>query len=265
MKTDPTPGKRVRFGIFEADLRSGELRRSGLKVKIQELPFQVLVALLEKPGEVVTRDELHKRLWPADTFVDFEHGLSKAINKLRDALGDNANNPRFVETLTRRGYRFLGPVEHIDPNSFPAGYAEPASGGRRVASPSRRMIVAIAGVLLVVAVVALAGWWRATRKVETTPRWSGEPLPGPTTAFWPRVSPDGHLIAFLALVDNQTQVAIMDPEPDWTVLTHDRTHGAVENLCWSPDGSRIYFDRSSGIYSVPGLGGEERLACFSHR
>jgi TolB-like protein/DNA-binding winged helix-turn-helix (wHTH) protein len=111
MKADPTAGTRVRFGIFEADLRSGELRRDGLKVKIQELPFQVLVALLERPREVVTREELRKRLWAADTFVDFEHGLSKAINKLREALGDDANNPRFVETLPRRGYRFIGPVE----------------------------------------------------------------------------------------------------------------------------------------------------------
>jgi TolB-like protein/DNA-binding winged helix-turn-helix (wHTH) protein len=113
MKTDPVPGTRVRFGTFEADLRSGELHRDGLKVKIQELPFQVLVLLLERPGEVVTREDLRSRLWPADTFVDFEQGLNKAINKLREALGDDANNPRFVETLTRRGYRFIGPVEAV--------------------------------------------------------------------------------------------------------------------------------------------------------
>lgn len=111
MKTGPALGTRVRFGTFEADLRSGELHRDGLKVKVQELPFQVLVLLLEKPGEVVTREDLRSRLWPADTFVDFEQGLNKAINKLREALGDDANNPRFVETLTRRGYRFIAPVD----------------------------------------------------------------------------------------------------------------------------------------------------------
>jgi TolB-like protein/DNA-binding winged helix-turn-helix (wHTH) protein/Tfp pilus assembly protein PilF len=111
MKTDPVPRSRVRFGIFEADLHSGELRRDGLKVRLQELPFQVLMVLLERSGEVVTREDLRKRLWAADTFVDFEQGLNKAINKLREALGDDANNPRFVETLPRRGYRFIGPVE----------------------------------------------------------------------------------------------------------------------------------------------------------
>ena len=102
----------VRFGNFEVDLPSGELRRGGLKVKLSGQPFEVLVTLLEKPGQVVTREELHQKLWARDTFVDFEHGLNKAINKVREALGDDADNPRFVETLPRRGYRFLAPVRH---------------------------------------------------------------------------------------------------------------------------------------------------------
>ena len=97
----------IRFGNFEADLQAGELRRGGLKVKLSGQPFEVLVTLLEKPGQVVTREELHQKLWAQDTFVDFEHGLNKAINKVRDALGDDADNPRFIETLPRRGYRFL--------------------------------------------------------------------------------------------------------------------------------------------------------------
>ena len=101
----------VHFGVFEADLRSGELRKHGLKVKIQEQPFRVLAMLLEQPGQIVAREELRKKLWPAETFVDFEHGLNAAINKLREALGDSADNPRFVETLHRRGYRFIAPVE----------------------------------------------------------------------------------------------------------------------------------------------------------
>src|SRR5208337_1143689 len=100
-----------RFGAFEVDLRSAELRKHGLKLKIQEQPFQVLAILLEHPGQIVTREDLHKKLWPADTFVDFEHGLNAAINKLRETLGDSADNPRFVETLHRRGYRFIAPVE----------------------------------------------------------------------------------------------------------------------------------------------------------
>src|SRR5579862_2181385 len=99
-----------RFGAFEIDLRCGELRRNGMKVKLQEQPFQVLALLLERPGEVVTREEVRSRLWPADTFVDFDHSLNAAIRRLRDALGDSAENPTFVETVARRGYRFLAPV-----------------------------------------------------------------------------------------------------------------------------------------------------------
>src|SRR5438876_9441014 len=104
----------LRFGVFEMDLRAGELRRHGLRVRLQEQPFQVLAILLEHRGEVVTREELQKKLWSADTFVDFDHGLNKAINKIRLALGDSATSPRFVETVARRGYRFLAEVEVAD-------------------------------------------------------------------------------------------------------------------------------------------------------
>ena len=98
-------GEVVRFGAFEADLRSGEVRKGGLKIRLQDQPFQVLAMLLERPGHLVTREELQKRLWPVDTFVDFDQGLGTAIRKLRDALGDSADNPRFIETLPRRGFR----------------------------------------------------------------------------------------------------------------------------------------------------------------
>src|SRR6266568_152058 len=104
----------LRFGVFELDLRAGELRRHGLRVRLQEQPFQVLAILLEHRGEVVTREELQKKLWSADTFVDFDHGLNKAINKIRLALGDSATSPRFVETVARRGYRFLAEVSVAD-------------------------------------------------------------------------------------------------------------------------------------------------------
>src|SRR6185312_15632226 len=101
---------RRRFGTFEVDLATGELRRNGVKRKIQEQPVSVLAMLLDHPGEVVTREALRERLWPADTFVDFEHGLNTAIRKLRRALDEAAENPRYVETLARRGYRFIAPV-----------------------------------------------------------------------------------------------------------------------------------------------------------
>ena len=108
------PSAQIRFGAFEVDLRAGELRRKGLQVKLQEQPFQVLAMLLERVGEVVTREELQTKLWPADTIVDFDHGLNKAINKIRKALGDSAENPRFVETVARRGYRFIADVRVVD-------------------------------------------------------------------------------------------------------------------------------------------------------
>jgi predicted ATPase/DNA-binding winged helix-turn-helix (wHTH) protein len=104
----------IRFGNFEVDTRSGELRRGGTKLKLSGQPFNILVALLQKPGQMVTREELHDKLWSQDTFVDFEHGLNKAINKVRETLGDDADNPRFIETLPRRGYRFLVPVSLPD-------------------------------------------------------------------------------------------------------------------------------------------------------
>jgi cholera toxin transcriptional activator len=104
----------VRFGIFELDLGAGELRKNGVKLRLQEQPFQVLVVLLKRAGDVVTREELRDKLWPADTFVDFDHSLNTAVNKLREVLGDSASNPRFVETLARRGYRFIAPVQTQD-------------------------------------------------------------------------------------------------------------------------------------------------------
>jgi TolB-like protein/DNA-binding winged helix-turn-helix (wHTH) protein/Tfp pilus assembly protein PilF len=108
------PSGRLRFGVFEVDLRAGELRKHGMRVRLQEQPFQVLAILLTHPGEVVAREELRKKLWPSDTFVDFDHGLNKAINKIRDALADSAESPRFVETVARRGYRFLAEVRVAD-------------------------------------------------------------------------------------------------------------------------------------------------------
>src|SRR5882724_1322401 len=100
----------VRFGLYEADLHARELRKSGVRIKLNDQPFELLTVLLERPGELVTREELQTRLWPSDTFVDFDLSLNSAVKKLRQALGDESDNPRFVETLYRRGYRFIAPV-----------------------------------------------------------------------------------------------------------------------------------------------------------
>src|SRR5580704_6183834 len=111
MQEDRQSRGSLQFGVFELDLQAGELRKHGLRVRLQEQPLKVLVMLLERHGDIVTREELQKELWPADTFVDFDHGVNKAINKVRDALGDSAESPRFVETVARRGYRFLSDVK----------------------------------------------------------------------------------------------------------------------------------------------------------
>src|ERR1700693_5873841 len=105
---EPAPAH-LRFGVFNVDVRAGELTKQGKRIRLQEQPFQLLVMLLQKPGEVVTREELSGRLWP-QTIVDFDHGLNKAIGKIREALGDSSENPRFIETVARRGYRFLADV-----------------------------------------------------------------------------------------------------------------------------------------------------------
>jgi cholera toxin transcriptional activator len=104
----------VRFAVFEVDLAAGELRKNGARLRLQEQPFQVLAVLLENAGRVVTREDLRQKIWPADTFVDFDHSLNTAVNKIREALGDSASSPRFVETLARRGYRFIAPVNGVE-------------------------------------------------------------------------------------------------------------------------------------------------------
>jgi DNA-binding winged helix-turn-helix (wHTH) protein len=111
--TDPRPTQRYRFGTFEAESATGELRRQGVRIKLNAQPFQVLLMLLDRPGELLTREEISRELWPGGTFVDYEHGVNSAVNRIREALRDTASSPRFVETLARRGYRFVAPVERI--------------------------------------------------------------------------------------------------------------------------------------------------------
>ena len=129
MQEDRQSRGSLQFGVFELDLQAGELRKHGLRVRLQEQPLKVLVMLLERHGDIVTREELQKELWPADTFVDFDHGVNKAINKVRDALGDSAESPRFVETVSRRGYRFLAEVKGTGAPIRGMGFAsQPQSG-----------------------------------------------------------------------------------------------------------------------------------------
>src|SRR4030081_677737 len=122
MGSAQAPPALVRFGVFEADLRAGELRRNGVKVRLQDLPFRALTLLVSRPGEVITREEFRQALWAPEVFVDFEQGISSAVMRLRDALRDSADNPIFIETVDRRGYRWIGLIQRVEP--VPEGSSE---------------------------------------------------------------------------------------------------------------------------------------------
>jgi len=187
MSPDVQARRRYRVGVFQLDTLSGELYKHGIRIKLQDQPCQVLTVLLERVGEVVTREELRQRLWDHDTYVDFDHSLNISINKLRDALGDSAANPRFIETLPRKGYRFLGAVsvEEVSENRTPstaapvitpviADVAVPSSTGvtsQQVSSPKRsRLWFGVAALVLVAVAIGSYFWWKqetATKGIKT--------------------------------------------------------------------------------------------------
>src|SRR5262250_2395394 len=136
MRAVESPSRTRGFGVFEVDLRAAELRKHGVRIKLQEQPFQILSLLLEHPGEVVTRDELREKLWPAHTFVDFDRSLNKAMTKLRAALGDSADSPRYVETIPRHGYRFLAEVHSRFEDHLGYPQAATVAGGLRIPAPT---------------------------------------------------------------------------------------------------------------------------------
>jgi TolB-like protein/DNA-binding winged helix-turn-helix (wHTH) protein/Flp pilus assembly protein TadD len=182
MEAGRQPDTRLCFGVFEFDLRSGELRKRGLRVRLQQQPFQVLGLLLAHAGEVVSREDLQKAIWPADTFVDFDHGLNKAVNKIREALGDSAESPRFVETVARRGYRFVADVRVADavaaavpapavavlPASEALGPGDAAGTQPRVPGAVRRRAWQVP-TLALLAVLTSFAVWKLQSAIRTTP------------------------------------------------------------------------------------------------
>jgi Tol biopolymer transport system component/DNA-binding winged helix-turn-helix (wHTH) protein len=260
----------LRFGDFEVDLRSGELRKAGVKLKFGGQPFQVLTILLEQPGELVTREELQKRLWP-DTFVDVDHNLNTAINRIRVVLGDTAESPRFVETLPRRGYRFIGELERtagpvLEPAVEPLVRVEPDRAWR-----SRKTWWKIAAGILAISVVALATLaafrWRRQLRPNEQAALTAVPFTAlPGQAISPAFSPEGSRIAFawngdqgngakgfdlyVKALGSETLLRLTQHPSEWISPT------------WSPDGTQIAFYRmdgvDTGIYVVPALGGPER-------
>jgi Tol biopolymer transport system component/DNA-binding winged helix-turn-helix (wHTH) protein len=276
----------VRFGIFEVDLQTAELRKQGVRIRLPSQSFQVLEALLLRPGELVTREELKQKLWPSDTFGDFEHGLNAAVNRVRDALGDSSDNPRFVETLPRRGYRFIAPVEAIDTEgkkTLPEATSIPSPNGQTSTSADTltqpppvsrsRRIPAVAFMLLLLIAVGTFLFIRLRNRPSPSSRAEVQKnlrvtplttLPGQEVS--PAFSPDGGQAAFAWDGGNSSTPnafnlcvkAIGSEKVDQ--LTHEAAKWIVP--AWSPDGSTIAFARDGGekegIFSVPARGGVER-------
>ncbi len=234
---ESAPQKRaIRFGVFEVDLDAGELRKSGLKVRLQEQPFQVLVLLLERPGEVLTREELIKKLWPDGTFVEFDRSLNIAVNKIREALGDSAASPRFVETVPRRGYRFVAPVEVLgEPTQEPA---RPVS--------RRRAVWAVA--ILAVAAAGILIWLRGWQPGGSVPQLAPIMLSSyPGDESYPSFSPDGNEVAFSWNEEGQDNYDIYRKliGPGETLLRLTEHTAKDYSPVWSPDGKWIAFLREA--------------------
>ena len=253
---------RLRFGVFEIDRRTGEVRRQGVRIKIAVQPFQILSTLVDRPGELVTREELQQRLWPSDTFVDFEHSLNSAVKKLRLALGDVAEAPVFIETLPRRGYRFLPLVEAvIEPSSTAAsdGLSTATTGTRRAAVIGIAAVVTVAALALLLFRVTARS---AASNVKLAPLTA---FPGQEVA--PSFSPDGTQVAFAWTGDTpdaaegfDLYAKVVGTERPLRLTAHP---AAWITPAWSPDGRSIAFSRvssagESGIYAVSALGGPER-------
>lgn len=262
MTQDPV----ARFGAFELTIRTGELRKHGVPVPIQEQPLQVLVAFLERPGELVTREELRRRLWPDNTFVDYERGLNAAVNRLRDTLGDSAEAPRFVETIPRRGYRFIAQTERPER----AGAGSPPGVTRT--GRSRKVW---AGVALLVLVVLAAGatWWGMRSRPEQ--RNQGRRTPslvrftfGQGLQLDPTFSPDGSFVAYASDRAGNFDIWVQ-PVHGGDAVQVTRSQAQDLQPDWSPDGRTLVFRSSAeggGLFTVPAFGGVvRRLTNFGFR
>jgi DNA-binding winged helix-turn-helix (wHTH) protein/Tol biopolymer transport system component len=240
------PNQHIRFGPFEVDSRAGELRKHGIRIKLGQQTFQILFMLLKQPGEVVMREEIRNKLWPHDTVVEFDHSINAAIQKLRDALGESADKPRYIETLPRRGYRFIGTVEAApaEPASEPA-LSDPATPelASEPAAPLRWSPLVRTLAVALLGVLAVAGWlgYRATRAPARN--WTLS-LGAVGQAI---VSPDGSAVIYptsrgviLRRLDSLAEIPV-----------YANNNQIVDIPGWSPDSSQILFGTFAGLFRVP--------------
>ena len=270
---------KVQFGLFEADLATGELRKSGVRIRLQAQPFRVLSFLLERPGEIVTREEIQQRVWGSDTIVDFDHSLGTAINKIREALGDSAENPRFIETLARRGYRFIAPVKMAGieavapplpvaspPPQPPSAEPLPVAGRTR----TRWWIFEAFAALLLAALAFFLGTRLSTRPASplriSQVTFSGRVSPGDLQfESLPATATDGSRIYFPQIENGRAVLAealIADGETSTLGVPAEIAAPALGDL--SPDGSKLLLrnhlatEAEQAFWIVPTLGGAAR-------
>jgi Tol biopolymer transport system component/DNA-binding winged helix-turn-helix (wHTH) protein len=259
------PHSVISFGPFAADLQTQELKKHGVRLRLPGQSFQILKMLLERPGELVSREELHAALWPSDTFVDFEKGINAAVKRLREALGDSPDEPKLIETLPKRGYRFVGTITKLQPTPvLPVAYLEGRPSWLKVGA----WILAVA-VCALMAVFAYSRFWHRAESLTFTPV--------PFTAYagnelFPKFSPDGSQIVFAWDGDPppgskgfDLYVKVIGSE-NLLRLTHHPAE--LIAAVWSPNGAQIAFYRiagaETGIYVVPSLGGPERRLRSPH-
>jgi Tol biopolymer transport system component/DNA-binding winged helix-turn-helix (wHTH) protein len=259
MAAQPESPARLAFGPFELDSTGGELRRSGVRVRLSGQPFRILLVLLEHPGELVSREQLRQEVWSGATFVDFEHGLNAAVNKLRRALGDAAENPRYIETQPGRGYRFIGALER-QPSATPMT----VTSETREEPRKRRLGLWFALAVALVGAVSLAVWWRFHDYGVPPP--SGKIIRLTTDAGLsdsPAISRDGKLVAYSSDIGAEGQMDLYVKQVTGGQpirLTIDGAGNTTPDF--SPDSSRIVFESrrdGGGIYEIPAFGGQARL------
>jgi eukaryotic-like serine/threonine-protein kinase len=262
LKSDAQSGI-FQFGAFEVDLTSGELRKHGIRLQLQEQPFRILTALLERPGEIVTREELVTRLWPAGTFVNFDRSLNAAVGRLRQILGDSADTPRFVETVARRGYRFLGPVVSAQ---APLTTGEVEAKGASMPRRASWLSWLTASVLVAVA-LSLALLFHYAPRERVTPvliRLTTDA--GLTTD--PAVSPDGSMLAYVSDRGSQHLNLWVQQMAGGTAVQLTHSAADVRSPSFSPDGKKLVYrseEQGGTLFVIPTLGGASRLLASEGR